>query len=143
MPPSKARSMIANDVGSSHCSPKVMVPRHSGVTRSPVRPSWRYCMGVPLLGSRLRVLYPTAMPGEEELIEQRREKLQRLGARSIDVYPARATRTHDAAVAVTAFENWEQGGAQGDAPTVSVAGRITALRDMGKASFLDVRDGSD
>ena len=32
---------------------------------------------------------------------------------------------------------------RGDAPTVCVAGRITALRDMGKASFLDVRDGTD
>ena len=69
----------------------------------------------PLLGSRLRALYPTAMPGEEELIEQRREKLQRLAERGA-VYPARATRTHEAATAIAAFETWEANGAQGDAP---------------------------
>ena len=82
------------------------------------------------------------MPGEEELIQLRREKLARLRARGIDPYPPRVTRTHDAAGAVAAFEAWEAGGATGDAPAVSVAGRITALRDMGKAAFLDVRDGS-
>ncbi|MBI5290052.1 MAG: lysine--tRNA ligase [Chloroflexi bacterium] len=82
------------------------------------------------------------MPGEEELIQLRIEKLQRLQARGIDVYPARAARTHDAIGAKAAFERWEADGAQGDAPAASVAGRITAMRDMGKASFLDVTDGS-
>ena len=82
------------------------------------------------------------MPGEEELIQLRHEKLARLRARGIDPYPPRVTRTHTAADAVAAFEGWEAAGAAGDAPAVSVAGRITALRDMGKAAFLDVRDGS-
>ncbi len=85
------------------------------------------------------------MPGEDELIQQRHEKLARLRARGIDPYPARTSRTHAAADAKTAFEEWESTdeAARGDAPTVCVAGRITALRDMGKASFLDVRDGTD
>jgi lysyl-tRNA synthetase, class II len=82
------------------------------------------------------------MPGEEELIAGRREKLERLRARGIDPYPPRVERTHDAAAAAAAFERWEQDAAPGDAPTVSVAGRITALRDMGKAAFLDLQDGS-
>jgi len=82
------------------------------------------------------------MPGEDELIQARREKLGRLRARGIDPYPARVTRTHAAADAAATFERWEAGGASGDAPTVSVAGRITAMRDMGKAAFLDLRDGS-
>jgi lysyl-tRNA synthetase class 2 len=82
------------------------------------------------------------MPGEEELIQLRHEKLARLRARGIDPYPPRVTRTHDAVGAVAAFEGWETAGAAGDAPAVSVAGRVTALRDMGKAAFLDVRDGS-
>jgi lysyl-tRNA synthetase class 2 len=51
-------------------------------------------------------------------------------------------RTHSAADAVAAFEQWESAGGDGEAPSVSVAGRITALRDMGKAAFLDLRDGS-
>ena len=86
------------------------------------------------------------MPGEEELIQLRREKLARLRARGVDPYPARTSRTHTAADAIAAFERWEAGpdeATRGDAPTVCVAGRITALRDMGKASFLDVRDGTN
>jgi lysyl-tRNA synthetase class 2 len=82
------------------------------------------------------------MPGEEELIELRREKLSRIIEHGADPYPARAARTHDAAAAVSAYESWDAGGARGDAPSVSAAGRITAQRDMGKASFLDLRDGS-
>ncbi len=82
------------------------------------------------------------MPGEDELIQLRREKLARLRARGVDPYPARAQRTHAAADAVAAFEAWESSGGGGEAPAVSVTGRITALRDMGKAAFLDVRDGS-
>ena len=82
------------------------------------------------------------MPGEEELIAQRREKLERIRARGVDPYPPRVSRTHSTAEAAQAFDAWEQAGSTGDAPDVSVAGRITARRDMGKASFVDVRDGS-
>ena len=35
MPPSAARSRMATDVGSSHWSPKVIVPRHSRDTCEP------------------------------------------------------------------------------------------------------------
>jgi homoserine kinase len=38
MPASAARSRMTNEVGSSHCSPKVMVPRHNLETGKPVRP---------------------------------------------------------------------------------------------------------
>jgi lysyl-tRNA synthetase class 2 len=82
------------------------------------------------------------MPGEDELIAQRMEKLQRIRARGVDPYPPRVTRTHTAEQAVAAFEEWERAGASGDAPQVSVAGRITARRDMGKAAFMDLRDGT-
>ena len=44
------------------------------------------------------------MPGEDELIQQRHEKLARLRARGIDPYPARTSRTHAAADAKAAFE---------------------------------------
>lgn len=82
------------------------------------------------------------MPGEDELIQQRRDKLARLRARGVDPYPARVTRTHTAEDAVEAFERWEVEGATGDTPAVSVTGRIISMRDMGKASFLDLRDGT-
>ena len=82
------------------------------------------------------------MPGEEELIQQRRDKLARLRARGIDPYPARVVRTHSAVEAVAAFEQHERQHPDDDAPEVKVAGRIRSMRDMGKAAFIDLRDGT-
>lgn len=74
---------------------------------------------------------------EDEIISLRKGKLSRLREGGIDPYPPRFARTHTAADAVEVL-----GDAQEDSTTVSVSGRITAMRGMGKASFLDVRDGS-
>ena len=79
---------------------------------------------------------------EEELIAQRLEKLERLRANHIDPYPPRYPRTHTTQQAVALFEAQERAGNPHPPEQVSVAGRITALRRMGKASFLDIRDGS-
>ncbi|HLF78267.1 MAG TPA: lysine--tRNA ligase [Dehalococcoidia bacterium] len=79
---------------------------------------------------------------EEELYQERLSKLHRLRERDIDPYPARYDRSHAATDAVQAFVSWEEAGSQGDAPRVSVGGRVTALRRMGKASFFDLQDGS-
>src|SRR3990172_9007658 len=73
---------------------------------------------------------------EEEIIALRTEKLERLRAAGIDPYPPRSLRTHTATEAAEAVRSGT------DAGTVSVAGRVTAMRVMGKASFLDLRDGS-
>lgn len=78
------------------------------------------------------------MASEEELIEQRRAKRERLLSMA-DAYPARVTRTHTAAQAVQAFLD---GGEVDEAVTVTVVGRVTAQRIMGKAAFLDLRDQS-
>ena len=82
------------------------------------------------------------MPGEDELIALRRQKLDRMRARGVDPYPPRVTRTHPARDAVTAYERWEAEGEGTPAPEVTVVGRITAFRNMGKAAFFDVRDGT-
>ncbi len=73
---------------------------------------------------------------EDELIAQRKEKLERLRAAGIDPYPPRFARTHTNAEAV------EMTPESGDGPAVTVAGRVTAMRNMGKASFLDLKDGT-
>jgi lysyl-tRNA synthetase class 2 len=73
---------------------------------------------------------------EDELIAQRREKLERLRAAGIDPYPARFPRTHTNAEAVHLAPEEDEG------PVVTVAGRVMAMRGMGKASFLDLRDGT-
>jgi len=78
---------------------------------------------------------------EEEILQQRLAKLARLRSRGIDPYPARYDRTHTAADAAAAFEAWEAA-PEVDAPAVRVGGRVTALRRMGKAAFLDLRDGT-
>ena len=84
------------------------------------------------------------MPTEAELIAQRLEK-RKLLLRDVDPYPARVERTHTAAEAVAAFEEAGEPDpdAEGSEPVVAtVVGRVTAQRVMGKAAFLDVRDGS-
>jgi lysyl-tRNA synthetase class 2 len=77
---------------------------------------------------------------EEELYQERVAKLERLRERGIDPYPPRFNRTHASTAAVQAFEAWESK-SDGEAPDVTVAGRVTAERLMGKITFLDLRDG--
>ena len=81
------------------------------------------------------------MPSEEELIEQRAAKRKQLLERA-DPYPARVSRTHTAAAAVEAFEAAGEPEPNADgAVVVAVVGRVTSARRMGKAAFLDLRDG--
>jgi lysyl-tRNA synthetase, class II len=78
---------------------------------------------------------------EEELYRERLTKLNRLRERGIDPYPTHFDRTHTSTAAVAAFEAAEAAGTDAPTVTVSVAGRLTALRRMGKAAFLDLQDG--
>lgn len=77
----------------------------------------------------------------QTLWNQRTDKLRRLRARGIDPYPASFHPTHTAAAAIAAFEAAAAAG-DSDGPLATVAGRITALRDQGRLTFLDLRDGS-
>lgn len=77
---------------------------------------------------------------KDDQIESRLEKLQKIRDLGINPYPTRYPRTHSAREAIALFEHGE---ANPEAlPTVRLAGRITALRLMGKATFLDLRDSS-
>jgi len=73
-------------------------------------------------------------------VQQRLAKLQQLRGRGVVPYPARAQRSHTAAESVAAFERSEAIGE--DSPIVQVAGRIRALRVMGKSTFAHIQDGS-
>lgn len=81
-------------------------------------------------------------PGDE-LFQVRLEKLDRLRSKGIDPYPRNYDRSHLTREAIALFESEEsEDGENTDSTQVSVAGRIMALRGLGRASFLDLLDGS-
>ena len=99
---------------------------------------------------------------EEALLAGRAAKLQRLRDAGLDPYPPRFRRSCDNAAAIAAFleaeaaapgasDGGESAAADGDAASggppsaienLSLAGRVTSLRVMGRAAFLDLQDAS-
>ncbi len=80
------------------------------------------------------------MPSKlDDINEQRKQKLEHLRASGVDLYPHRFEQTHNTQEAVKQLEAQETGS---KAEPVSLAGRIMAVRKMGKACFIDIRDGS-
>jgi lysyl-tRNA synthetase class 2 len=75
-----------------------------------------------------------------ELERQRVEKLERLRARGIELYPRRVKHTHTIAEALATLEAAEAAGEEG--PHVAIAGRLRSMRVMGKAAFAHIEDGS-
>lgn len=82
------------------------------------------------------------MSTEYSNLEQiRLEKLRRLRELGYEPYPARAERTHTSLEAIQAFEAAEQAGKQ-TVIKATLAGRIRALRPMGKITFAHIEDGA-
>ncbi|HJO80845.1 MAG TPA: OB-fold nucleic acid binding domain-containing protein, partial [SAR202 cluster bacterium] len=80
---------------------------------------------------------------EDELFQVRLDKLDRIRSKGIDPYPRNYERSHLALEAVQQFEdNESKESTESPAGSVSVAGRVTGMRGMGRASFLDLLDGS-
>ncbi len=76
----------------------------------------------------------------EPLMQARLEKLRRLREEGIDPYPPRFLQSHSIGEVIAGFSSLateEHSGKQ-----VMIAGRLIALRRMGRAVFLDLRDGS-
>jgi len=85
----------------------------------------------------------------ERIAEQRRQKLERLRERGINPYPYGYKRTHTTEQAVELLQKWEskpddkkEADRLAGKLQVKIAGRITAMRNMGKSAFADIRDGS-
>ncbi len=74
-----------------------------------------------------------------ELEKTRLEKLQKIQAVKQNPYPPRAEQTHTSREAIEAYENAE---AENDETPIQVtlAGRIRALRPMGKIAFVHIDD---
>ena len=79
---------------------------------------------------------PPAPTEENDQIQARRDKRERLERVGVPVYPTRYPVTHAARESIDAFTD------DGDPVEVSVAGRVMSIRKMGKASFLHVQDWS-
>jgi lysyl-tRNA synthetase class 2 len=89
-------------------------------------------------------------PLQTDLVQVRRDKLERLRARGIDPYPHSFTRTHTSEQARELLDVAESAssdtGDSGDpatparTETVTIAGRMMAMRGMGKATFVDLKD---
>ncbi|MFC1865224.1 lysine--tRNA ligase [Chloroflexota bacterium] len=77
----------------------------------------------------------------EDISKQRLDKLNRIRGRGIDPYPHRYRPSHTTKQAVSLLGQ-QKDSDQVVKDIVTVAGRITAQRRMGKISFLDIRDGS-
>jgi lysyl-tRNA synthetase class 2 len=67
--------------------------------------------------------------------EYRIEKLEALRAAGIEPYPTRSERDHTAAEALERFDELQD-------TTITLAGRLMQLREMGKAAFAHIEDGS-
>ena len=79
--------------------------------------------------------------GAESLRAQRIERAEQLREAGHDPYPPRIERTHTNAEVEALLEGVGDG-EEPDLDPVAIAGRVVAQRGMGRASFLDVLDGS-
>src|SRR5947208_16982928 len=72
------------------------------------------------------------------LIEQRKAKLAALRAKGIDPFKNKFAPQEKCAIAREKF----QAGEYAEGQEVELAGRITAHREMGKSTFIDIKDQS-
>ena len=68
-----------------------------------------------------------------QLIQDRREKLEKIIAKGIDPYPSMFNPTHSSKEVLSKFNELEN-------KSVIIAGRILSIRKMGKASFFHIQD---
>jgi lysyl-tRNA synthetase class 2 len=75
----------------------------------------------------------------ENITQQRADKVQKLRQQGVNPYPSRYNRTHTAQEAKALFEQDKVA----PGAVYALAGRIMAHRNMGKATFIDLQDGSE
>lgn len=68
-----------------------------------------------------------------QIVEFRKEKLEKLIAKGVNPYPTSFNPSHHSKEIISDFENFENN-------IVCVAGRIVSIRKMGKASFFNIQD---
>src|SRR6058998_2120767 len=78
--------------------------------------------------------------GEQELLAERRRKLERLREAGVDPFPERFDDRTPIASVLEQHQALAEGEESGE--SYRVAGRLTARRGHGKAAFLDLEDRS-
>ncbi len=71
----------------------------------------------------------------EDIIENRKKKLEAIKAAGVDPYPSSTARTHTNKQALDAFDSLTN-------EQITLVGRIRSFRDMGKIIFVHIEDGS-
>ena len=73
----------------------------------------------------------------DDIRQERINKLSRLREAQIDPYPASTERTHENSKAIELFPDLEA-----SSETITIAGRVMAVREHGGSAFIDLVDGS-
>ncbi len=76
---------------------------------------------------------------DEPLVQERLRKHQELMERGVDPYPARLSRCYTVGEVIARFSSLSKEERSGK--RVAIAGRLVAVRRMGRASFFDLLDG--
>jgi lysyl-tRNA synthetase class 2 len=76
----------------------------------------------------------------ETILAQRKEKADKMRQLGVDPYPARVKIDNKIAHVRTKFEYLQK--EESASKQVTIAGRMMSRRDMGKASFIDIEDGT-
>lgn len=82
------------------------------------------------------------MAGQDHIEQPRLDKLQKILDRGINPYPYKFHRTHTNLEAAKHYTDLAASETSSKPSEIRLAGRITAIRFMGKAAFFDIRDGS-
>jgi lysyl-tRNA synthetase, class II len=77
---------------------------------------------------------------ENELIQQRREKLKELRSLGVDPFPNDFKPLHDARGVLSSYGNLSEEELKNLSQEFSFAGRVIALRDFGKSAFFHIMD---
>jgi lysyl-tRNA synthetase class 2 len=78
----------------------------------------------------------------KHIAQRRLDKLEQIRSRGVDPYPRSYHRSHTTQEAVALYQQSESSPKKITVPEFNLAGRITAIRFIGKIAFFDIRDGS-
>lgn len=73
----------------------------------------------------------------DEIIRERKRKLDRARAAGVDLYPIRAARNFSVSAVISSFASLSK-----SKKKISIVGRVTGLRDQGAILFCDLQDES-